>query len=87
MKIDCPLCGTRDSREFSYRGDATYLNRPAADAGAEAWDDYLHNRDNPADRTDDLWHHGMGCGAWVVVTRSPASHEIFATRLAKGTGA
>ncbi|MEO0359233.1 MAG: sarcosine oxidase subunit delta, partial [Pseudomonadota bacterium] len=42
MKIPCPLCGPRDSREFSYRGDATYLNRPAADAGPDAWDDYLH---------------------------------------------
>ncbi|MBC6407333.1 MAG: sarcosine oxidase subunit delta [Rhodobacteraceae bacterium] len=48
MRIACPLCGPRDRREFYYLGDAIALRRPAPQAGAQVWDDYLHNRDNPA---------------------------------------
>jgi sarcosine oxidase subunit delta len=80
MRIACPLCGARDRREFYYKGAA--LARPAADAGDQAWDDYLHLRDNPAGRTQDLWQHEAGCGAWIVVTRDTVSHEVFDTVLA-----
>ncbi len=83
MKIPCPLCGARDSREFSYLGHAGLLDRPAPDAGDAAWDDYLHNRDNPAGVTEDLWSHDYGCAAWVVVTRNTATHGILSSRLAK----
>lgn len=82
MRIKCPLCGERDRREFYYQGDVIALQRPDADAGAEAWDDYLHNRDNIAGVINDLWHHEAGCGAWLVVTRDTVSHEVLATRLA-----
>jgi len=44
----------------------------------------LHNRDNPAGLTEDLWHHEMGCGAWLVVQRDTVSHTVLAVRLAKG---
>ena len=84
MRIDCPLCGTRDRREFYYSGHATALARPALDAGAEVWDDYLHNRDNPAGITEDLWHHEFGCGAWLVVRRDTVSHVVLSARLVKG---
>ena len=84
MKINCPLCGDRDRREFYYQGYAGVLDRPDPDAGAEVWDDYLHNRENPAGITQDLWHHEQGCAAWVVVTRNTVTHEIIETRLAKG---
>jgi sarcosine oxidase subunit delta len=50
--------------------------RPAVDAGAEAWDSYLHLRDNPAGETRDLWQHEAGCGAWLVVTRDTVSHAV-----------
>lgn len=80
MRIDCPTCGPRDRREFYYRGAA--LARPAVEAGAQAWDDYLHNRDNPAGRTRDLWQHEAGCGAWLVVTRNTVTHEIYGVTLA-----
>lgn len=76
MRISCPLCGERDRREFYYKGDAVALSRPAADAPPAAWDDYLHNRDNPAGETRDLWHHVSGCGAWLVVTRNTVTHAI-----------
>lgn len=78
MRLTCPLCGPRDRREFYYTGSADYLDRPAPDAGAQAWDDYLHNRDNPAGVTRDLWYHEAGCGSWLAVTRDTVTHEIVA---------
>ncbi len=65
MRITCPLCGPRDRREFYYYGSDDYLNRPAEDAAPEAWDDYLHLRDNPAGITRDLWYHETGCASWL----------------------
>jgi sarcosine oxidase subunit delta len=82
MRITCPQCGSRDRREFYYMGSAVALDRPAAGASVEAWDDYIHNRDNPAGVTDDLWYHESGCSAWLVVTRNTVTHEILATRFA-----
>lgn len=84
MRINCPLCGDRDRREFYYKGNAIALDRPAPDDGGEAWDDYLHNRENPAGQTQDLWHHTQGCSAWIVVTRDTLTHTIVGTRLVKG---
>lgn len=83
MRIKCPLCGERDRREFYYKGDAIALQRPGGGAWDDAWDDYLHNRDNPAGVTRDLWHHEAGCGAWLVVTRNTINHDILAVTLAK----
>ncbi|MEQ9695404.1 sarcosine oxidase subunit delta [Shimia sp. SDUM112013] len=82
MRITCPLCGERDRREFYYQGDAVMLNRPEPDADASVWDDYLHNRDNPAGTTRDLWYHESGCGSWIVVTRNTVTHEVLGTELA-----
>lgn len=76
MRLTCPLCGERDRREFYYKGDAVALSRPAPNAGMEAWDSYLHVRDNPAGETRDLWQHDGGCGAWLVVTRNTLTHAI-----------
>ena len=81
MRITCPHCGERDRREFYYQGAA--LTRPAPDAGDDAWDNYLHLRDNPAGVTLDLWHHDP-CGTWVEVTRNTVTHAVTATRLAGG---
>lgn len=58
------------------------LDRPAPDAGEDAWDAYLHLRENPAGVTQDLWQHEAGCGAWIVVTRNTMTHEILKTELA-----
>jgi heterotetrameric sarcosine oxidase delta subunit len=90
MRLPCPLCGDRDRREFYYQGHAVMLERPLRDAGVNAWDDYLHNRDNPAGETRDLWHHEAGCGAWIVATRNTVTHEVLGAILAenaKKTGA
>ena len=90
MRLICPLCGPRDRREFYYSGSDDTLHRPAPDAPAEAWDDMLHLRVNPAGVTRDLWYHETGCGSWLMVTRNTVTHEIVATeRIAdrKGAGA
>lgn len=87
MRIPCPICGTRDRREFYYQGAATRLDRPAPDAGAETWDDHLHLRDNPAGVTRDLWFHESGCSAWIVVTRNTVTHEVLGAELVAETGA
>lgn len=82
MRITCPLCGARDRREFYYKGAAVALDRPAPEAGAAVWDDYLHLRDNPAGQTRELWYHESGCSAWLVVTRNTVTHEVLASELA-----
>jgi sarcosine oxidase subunit delta len=82
MRIICPLCGERDRREFYYAGDAIALQRPDPDAGPVVWDDYIHNRDNPAGDTRDLWQHEAGCSAWLVVSRNTVSHAVHSATLA-----
>ena len=79
MRIPCPCCGPRDRREFTYYGASDYLNRPAEGAAVEAWDNYLHLRDNPAGVTRDLWYHDP-CQAWLEVTRNTVTHEILSAR-------
>jgi methylglutamate dehydrogenase subunit B len=81
MRLKCPLCGERDRREFYYMGSDDYLNRPSADAQPHAWDDYLHNRDNPAGLVRDLWYHEQGCAQWLRVTRNTVTHEIHNVEL------
>ena len=83
MRITCPNCGERDRREFYYQGDAVVLDRPTEDAGVQAWDDYLHNRDNPAGDTRDLWFHEGGCRAWLVVDRNTVTHAVHGAMLAE----
>lgn len=83
MKLTCPICGERDRREFYYQGDAVSLKRPDPAADMAVWDDYLHNRDNPAGITRDLWHHEAGCGAWLLVTRNTLNHRVLDVALAR----
>lgn len=78
MRITCPYCGERDRREFTYQGAALALSRPSEDASSQDWDNYLHNRDNPAGKTRDLWYHDS-CGSWIAVRRNTVTHEIHAT--------
>jgi sarcosine oxidase subunit delta len=59
------------------------MTRPAPDAGDVAWDDYLHNRENPAGDSRDLWFHEGGCGAWLVIDRNTVTHAVHAVTLAE----
>ena len=81
MRLTCPLCGPRDRREFYYAGAAELLARPAADAAPEAWESYIHLRDNPAGATEDLWYHEQGCGQWLRVRRDTVTHAVHAVSL------
>ena len=87
MRITCPFCGERDRREFYYRGAAMDLDRPAPDAGADVWDDFVHLRDNPAGPARELWYHEGGCGAWIVVTRDTVTHEVLGSQPASEVSA
>jgi sarcosine oxidase subunit delta len=79
MRIDCPHCGSRDLREFTYHGDATVQRPDPAAAGAlERFTAYVYLRDNPAGPHRELWYHGSGCQAWLVVTRDTCTHDILA---------
>ncbi len=82
MRIGCPYCGERGLEEFVYLGDAT-VRRPAAEADAASWADYVYIRDNPDGLHDELWYHAAGCHAWLVVTRDLRSHAISAVRAAR----
>lgn len=86
MRITCPHCGPRDRREFTYYGAEDYLRRPATEAPPEAWDNYLHLRDNPAGRLRDLWYHEAGCAAWLLVERDTVTHEIHAVTAVAARG-
>ena len=83
MRIPCPCCGWRERREFTYLGHETFLHRPAPDGAAEEWDDYLHNRDNPAGPTRDLWYHDP-CGSWVLVSRDTLTHAVTGSEKVAG---
>ncbi len=77
MRIPCPHCGERASEEFSYLGAADPV-RPAADASAAEWHDYVYLRDNPAGVMREFWHHVHGCRRWLVVARDVRTHAISA---------
>ncbi len=83
MRLTCPICGERDLREFGVRGSAKLLARPAGDAGAAAFHDYLNLRDNPAGLHAELWQHEWGCRAWLRVVRDTRSHAILEVALAR----
>ncbi len=87
MRITCPYCGARDAQEFSYLGDANPQRPDGMDATEAAMHDYVHLRDNPAGRHRELWYHGAGCHAWLVVTRDTRTHAIEAVDVAKKTKA
>lgn len=77
MRIDCPYCGSRDSREFTILGDAS-PTRPPGDApdALGMFNSYLHERENVAGLHRELWFHGAGCHAWLIVTRDTRTHAV-----------
>jgi methylglutamate dehydrogenase subunit B len=84
MRIACPHCGERDVREFSYLGDATVRRPdPQASDALDRFIDYVYLRDNPAGPHREFWYHGVGCQAWLVVTRNTRTHEILSVESCK----
>ena len=77
MRISCPDCGERDSREFVYLGDATPQRPdPGAPDARERYFDYVYLRENLAGVHQELWYHASGCRRWLVVRRNTLTHEI-----------
>lgn len=83
MRIPCPICGDRDLREFTPKTDSSAVSRPDPEADMDVWTDWLHNRDNQPGDVAELFYHGQGCGAWIVVTRNVVTHEIKGSQLAQ----
>jgi len=75
MQIPCPYCGTRSHEEFSYGGDAN-KSRPTNPEFGPDWVEYVYLRTNPAGAHRELWYHGAGCRAWLVVERNTLNHVI-----------
>ncbi len=81
MLINCPCCGKRDRREYTYLGDAN-AKRPALDnVDQEAWYAFIYQRDNPRGWHDEIWHHSQGCRSFVQARRNTATHEIADVKL------
>lgn len=83
MRITCPYCGARDAQEFTYLGAAGLKRPDGLDTTEAAMTDYVYLRDNPAGPHRELWYHGSGCHAWLVVTRDTRTHAIAAVEPAK----
>lgn len=85
MIIDHPLLGPRDLDEFVYLGDASLIDRPdgMAKGAAQAFNSYLHLRDNPAGLHRELWYHEHGDRSWLVITRDTLTHDIRKVELAR----
>jgi methylglutamate dehydrogenase subunit B len=84
MRIACPHCGERNLDEFTYLGDASVQRPdPAAPNAADAFYAFGYERRNLAGITEELWYHGVGCRAWLVVSRDTRTHKIHTVRLAQ----
>lgn len=90
MRINCPICGERDMREFQYLGSAKLLERPMvtsediSDAQTHAsFHNYVHLRENREGENAELWLHEFGCRAWLHAIRHTKTHKFGAVRLAK----
>ncbi len=77
MRLNCPYCGERPIDEFAQLGPAD-LERPAPDAGIDAYVEYVYFRDNPAGAHRELFHHAGGCRAMLSVHRDTRTHEVHA---------
>lgn len=91
MRISCPICGSRDSREFRVMGEAG-RSRPDDDiasgnAAGELADfvDYVYRRDSLPGPMREFWFHASGCKSWLVVTRNLATHDVIKVELASET--
>ena len=77
MRISCPDCGERDSREFVYLGDAAPRRpEPGGPGARERYFEYVYIRENIAGVHQELWYHAAGCRRWLVVRRNTLTHEI-----------
>ena len=75
--ITCPNCGARDVHEFRCGGEVA--DRPAPDAGGDAWTGYLYLKSNTAGPQREWWYHRFGCRRWFVALRDTVTNRIGET--------
>ena len=76
MRIPCPYCGSRDSREFVYYGDATVTRPDPENSTPEDWCQYVLERRNPMGEHQEYWLHAQGCRQLLRVTRNTVTHKV-----------
>jgi heterotetrameric sarcosine oxidase delta subunit len=72
--IACPHCGPRAQAEFAYERSLDSI--VDLDAPADVAMAALYTRANPRGLSRELWRHGFGCRAWLVVERDTGTHVI-----------
>ncbi|MDB6090068.1 MAG: soxD 1 [Gammaproteobacteria bacterium] len=79
LLIECPYCGERPELEFVYGGQA-HIARPqnAPDLSAQAWSDYLYQRDNTKGIHAERWRHTHGCGRFFNALRDTTTDHFIA---------
>jgi len=83
MRVRCPYCGDRPIDEFVQLGAADPV-RPPADAGLDAFVDYVYLRDNPAGIHRELFQHLAGCRALLAIRRDTRTHDITSVEVLGG---
>ena len=64
-------------------GDATARRPdPSAPDARQAFHDYVHVRDNPAGRHEELWYRANGCRSWIRAVRDTRTHAFEGATLA-----
>lgn len=73
----CPFCGLRSESEFHFGGDAGN-DRPSGfrDVTDAEWSGYLHMRNNPRGRSNEIWMH-LTCGEVFRMERDTVDHNVF----------
>ena len=78
LLIECPWCGPRDERDFSYGGEAHIARPKNPDTlSDEQWGDYLFMRTNTKGQHLERWVCN-GCRRWFNVRRDTVSDKISA---------
>ena len=83
IRIQCPICGSRQETEFTYGGDATVKRPDMNESAPEPWLEYVFYRDNPRGAHREYWHHLQGCRQWLVVDRDTLTHDVGDAVLAR----
>ena len=81
MIILCPHCGSRDTSEFFFRGEAR-PQRPQYEDGTDAFVDHVYERVNNAGAQVEHWYHAAGCRNWLLVERDTRTHAFLSVTLA-----
>ena len=81
LLLTCPNCGPRNVSEFRFGNE--YNPRPAdpATVSDDEWVDYLHLHNNKVGVQTEWWHHGTGCGLWLLAERDTKTSEVLRTYL------